>query len=136
MLPYCINFASKVVSVTQYHTRKYQVLKNKNQLDVTCYLLFYFLETPHISGINMPIFRIMRLYCWTTILAASFLVCCVFDFGGGSAGNPDTTPAEPPPKSNTQQTKNEAANMVVQQYSRIILKMGILMPETCWVSKM
>jgi len=30
-----------------------------------------------------------------------------------------------------QQTKNETANVVVQQYSRIPLKMGILMPETC-----
>jgi len=48
-----------------------------------------------------------------------------------SAGNPDTTPAEPHPNSNTQQTKNETANIVVQQYSRILLKMGILMPETC-----
>jgi len=31
----------------------------------------------------------------------------------------------------TQQTKNETANVVVQQYSHILLKMGILMPETC-----
>jgi len=29
-----------------------------------------------------------------------------------------------------QQNKNETANVVVQQYSRILLKMGILMPET------
>jgi len=29
------------------------------------------------------------------------------------------------------QTKNETTNVVVQQYSRILLKMGILMPETC-----
>ena len=33
------------------------------------------------------------------------------------------------------QTKNETASVVVQQYSRIILKMGILMPEKCRVSK-
>ena len=36
----------------------------------------------------------------------------------------------PSPDSNTQQTKNETANVVVQQYSRILLKIGILMPET------
>jgi len=49
--------------------------------------------------------------------------------------HPDTTPADPHPNFNTQQTKNETANVIVQQYSRILLKMGILMPETCWVSK-
>jgi len=47
------------------------------------------------------------------------------------AGSPDTTLAEPHPNSNTQQTKNETANVVVQQHSRKLLKMGILMPETC-----
>jgi len=47
------------------------------------------------------------------------------------AGNPDATPADPHPNSNTQQTKKETANVVVQQNSRILLKMGILMPETC-----
>jgi len=52
-----------------------------------------------------------------------------------SAGSPDTTPADPHPNSNTQQTKNETANVVVHQYSRILLKMSILMPETCSVSK-
>ena len=51
------------------------------------------------------------------------------------ADSPDTTLAEPHPDSNTQQSKNTTANMVVQQYSRKLLKMDILMPETCWVSK-
>jgi hypothetical protein len=49
-------------------------------------------------------------------------------FGWG--GNPDTTPAEPHSNSNTQQTKNVTANVLVQQYSRILPKMGILMHET------
>jgi len=49
----------------------------------------------------------------------------------GVSGNPDTTPAETHPYSNTQQTKNETANLVVQEHSRILLKMGILMPEAC-----
>jgi len=47
------------------------------------------------------------------------------------AGNPDTTPAEQHPNSNTQQSKNNTANVVVQQHSRELLKMDILMPETC-----
>jgi len=34
--------------------------------------LFYFLETQHVSDINVPIFRSLRLCCWTTTLAVSF----------------------------------------------------------------
>ena len=52
-----------------------------------------------------------------------------------SACSPDTTPAEPHLNSNTQQTKNETNNVVIQQHSRKLLMMGILMPETCWVYK-
>jgi len=48
-----------------------------------------------------------------------------------SAGSLDTTLAEPHPNSNTHQIKNEMANVVVQQHSRKLLKMDILMPETC-----
>jgi hypothetical protein len=48
-----------------------------------------------------------------------------------AVGSPDTTLAEPHPNSNTQQTKNEKANVEVQQNSRKLLKMGILMLETC-----
>jgi len=47
------------------------------------------------------------------------------------ADSPDTTPAEPHPNSNTQQSKNNTANVVVQQHSHKLLKMYILMPETC-----
>jgi len=31
--------------------------------------LFFFLDTQRVSGINMPIFRSLRLCCWTTIFA-------------------------------------------------------------------
>jgi len=48
-----------------------------------------------------------------------------------AAGSPDTTPAEPHPNSKTQQPKNNTANVVVQQHSRKLLKMDILMLETC-----
>jgi len=122
-------------------------LKNNKKLN-RCHPLFFILllgDSQHVSGINMPIFRSMRLYSWTITLAVLFLVCCVLEFGCSSAGvisgllasagNPDTTPAKPHPNSNTQQTNNKTANVVVQQYSSILLKMGILMPETCWVSK-
>ena len=51
------------------------------------------------------------------------------------AGSPDTTLAEPHHNSNTQQSKNNTANVVVQQHSRKLLKMDILLPETRWVSE-
>ena len=50
---------------------------------------------------------------------------------GSSAGSPDNTPTKPQPNSNTQQTKNNTANVVVQQHSRKLLNMDILMTETC-----
>jgi len=55
-----------------------------------------------------------------------------FGWGGiRAAGSLDTTLAEPHPESNTQQSKNNTSNVVVQQHSRKILKIDILMPETC-----
>jgi hypothetical protein len=51
--------------------------------------------------------------------------------GCASAGSLDTTLAEPHPNSNIQQSKNETANVVVQQHTGKLLKIGILMPETC-----
>ena len=51
------------------------------------------------------------------------------------AGSPDTTLTEPHRNSNTQQSKNNTANVIVQQHSRKILKMDILMSETCWAHK-
>jgi len=144
---YCTYFGIPSIQLQSFlHNRNIRKqmllqLKNKKPIDVTCYFLFYFLETQQVSGINMPIFRSMLLYCWTTTLAVLLLVCCVLEFGCGLAGvvsglpaeasNPDMTPAELHPNSNTQQTKNKTANVIVQLYSRILLKMGILIPETC-----
>ena len=52
-----------------------------------------------------------------------------------SAGSLDTTLTEPHPNSNTHQIMNETANVVVQQHSRKLLKIGIFMPEICRVPK-
>jgi len=47
-----------------------------------------------------------------------------------SAGSPDNTLAELHPNSNTQQSKKNTAIVVVQQHSRKLLKVDILMPGT------
>jgi len=54
-------------------------LKNKKR--IRCHLLYllYFLDTQHVSGINMSIFRSLRLCCWTTTLTVLFLDFCVLE---------------------------------------------------------
>jgi len=48
-----------------------------------------------------------------------------------SACNTDTTPTQPHRNSNTLRTKNNATNVVIQQNSRKLMAMDILMSETC-----
>jgi len=43
----------------------------------------------------------------------------------------DTTPTQPHRNSNTHRTKNNTTNVVIQQNSRKVLVMDILMSETC-----
>ena len=51
------------------------------------------------------------------------------------ACNTDTTPTQPHRNSNTHRTKNNTTNVVIQQNSRKLLVMDILMSETCWTHK-
>ena len=52
-----------------------------------------------------------------------------------STCNSDTTPTQPHRNSNTHRTKNNTTNVVIQQNSRKLLMMDILMSETCWAHK-
>ena len=52
-----------------------------------------------------------------------------------SACNTDITPTQPHRNSNTHRTKNNTTNVVLQQNSRKLLMMDILMSETCWAHK-
>jgi hypothetical protein len=115
----------------------------KDQLDVTCY--FYFLCTQHVSDINIPIIRSLRLCCWITTLVVLSLFRCVLEIWCGwvwvvpvlqaSAYNTDTTQIQPHQISNTQRNKNKTTNVVIKQHRSKLLMMGILMSETCWVHK-
>jgi len=51
------------------------------------------------------------------------------------ACNTDTTQTQPHQISNTQRTKKKTTNVAIQQHSRKLLMMDILMSETCWVHK-
>jgi len=108
-------------------------------------ILFHFFCAQHASEINLSIVRSLRLFCWITTLVVLFLVRCVLEFRCGwvgvvsvfqveaSACNTDTTPTQPHWKSNTHRTKNNTTNVVIQQNSRKLLTMDILMSEKCWI---
>jgi len=100
-------------------------------------ILSHFLCAQHVSDINISIIRSLRLFCWITTLVILFLVHCVLEFrcGCASACNTDTTPTQPHWNSNTHRTKNNTTNVVIQQNSRKLLMMDILMSETCWAHK-
>jgi len=91
-------------------------------------ILFHFVCAQHVSDINISIIRSLRLSCWIATLVVLFLVWCVL----AEACNTDTTPIQPHRNSNTHQTKNNTTNVAIQQNSRKLLMMDILMSETCW----
>jgi len=47
------------------------------------------------------------------------------------ACNTDTTQTQPHQISNTQRTENKATDVVIQQHSRKLMMMDILISETC-----
>ena len=111
-------------------------------------ILFHLLCAQHVSDINMSIFRSLRLCWWITTSVVLFSVRCVLElllrlvFGGVRSAGWSTTVLQPaertPPNtsrnksSNTQRTENKTTDVVIQQQSRKLLKMDILMSETCW----
>ena len=98
-------------------------------------MLFHFLCVQHVSDINISIIRSLWLFCWITSSAVLFLVRCVFRCGCVGVV-PHTTPAQPHRNSNTHRTKNNTTNVLIQQNSRKLLMMDILMSETCSARKM
>jgi len=77
-------------------------------------ILFHFLCAQNVSDINRSIIKSLRLF-WLKL---------------ASACNMDTTPTQPHQISNTHRTKNKTTNVVIQQNSRKLLMMDILMSET------
>ena len=102
---------------------------------MTLAILFH-LCAQHVSDINISIFRSLRLCWWITTSVVLFSVRCVLELLQAEAL---LQPAKrTPPKtartksSNTQRTENKTTDVVIHQHSRKLLKMDILMSETCW----
>ena len=60
---------------------------------------------------------------------------CFLSESCASACKTSTTQTQPHQISNTQRTENKTTDVVIQQHSRKLLKMDILMSETCWAHK-
>ena len=87
----------------------------KNERPTWWHLLFYF--TSYV--LNMFRTLIYRFAGWS----------CV------SAWKTSTTQNQPHQISNTQRAENKTTYVVIQQHSRKLLVMDILMSETCWAHK-
>ena len=86
-------------------------------------ILFHLLRAQHVSDTNIPIFRSLRLCWWIT--TSVFL----FSVQPAKRTPPNTNRNK---SSNTQRTENKKTDMVIHQHSRKLLKMDILVSETCW----
>ena len=60
-----------------------------------------------------------------------FIGPCIIAIVEAEACNTDTTQNQPHQISNTQWTENKKTDVVIQQHSRKLLMMDILMSETC-----
>ena len=66
---------------------------------------------------------------------SQFVVCWRFGadgFGWCSACKTSTTQNQPHQISNTQRTENKTADVAIHQHSHRLLKMDVLISETCW----
>jgi len=71
-----------------------------------------------------------------TLMCPSPGACdCAVELPQASACNTDATPTQPHRNPNTHRTKNNTTYVVIQQSSRKLLMMDILMSETCWARK-
>ena len=96
-------------------------------------ILFHLLCTQHVSDINISIFRSLRLCWWITTSVVLFSVRCVLELllrlKPANRTSPNTSRNK---SSNTQRTENKTTDVAIHQHSRKLLKMDILMSETCW----
>ena len=86
-------------------------------------ILFHYLCAQHVSGINMSIIRSLRLCCAVVLVLRA------------EACKTSTTQNQPHQISNTQRSENKTIDVVIEQHSRKLLMMDILISETCWAHK-
>jgi hypothetical protein len=130
----CVKYCCNGISLFNYClSNKIHNTIVENKRPTWCHLqfLFHFVCSQHVSDINISIIRILRLFCLiTTLVVCSwFDVCWCFRCGWVSV---DTTPTQLHRKHQHTSNQEHTTNLVIQQNSRKLLMMDILMPETCW----
>ena len=98
-------------------------------------ILFHFLCAQHVSDINISIIRSLRLCCWLTTSVVLFSVRCVLEIWCGWFWVVFFLQAEAQLQPATQRTENKTTDVLIQQHSRKLLMMDILMSEICWAHK-
>jgi len=120
-------------SVLLYDNKHNQVLKNKRL--TWCHLLFYF--TSYVLNMFRTLIYQSSGACDYAVELPHWSFCSWFPvcwrFGASLQGGQYSNPTAP----NLQHTANQEqkTNVVIQQHSRKLLMMDILMSETCWVHK-
>jgi len=98
-------------------------------------ILLHFLCAQHVSDINISIIRSWRLFCWiTTLVVCSWFDVCWSFVVVGLEWYPCFR-LQPATRIILQPNHNNMANVVIQENSRKLLMMDILMSETCWAHK-
>ena len=83
-------------------------------------------ELTHRSSCSQ--FVVLEFWCgWFYVVLVLQAEACGLQTG--------TTQNQPHQISNTQRTENKTTDVVIQQHSRRLLMMDILMSETCWAHK-
>jgi len=111
----------------------------KNKRPTWCHLLFYFfsyalnmfrtLIYPSSGACDCAVEIPHRSFC------SRFVVCWRYSAAGFEPATRTLLKSQPHQISNTQRTENTTTNAVIQQHSRKLLMMDILMSETCWAHK-
>ena len=88
-------------------------------------ILFHLLCAQHVSDINISIFRSLRLCCWITTSVVLFCKDGCFSISVTTHRKVTLMLKHP-------SLQNKTTDVVIHQHSRKLLKMDILMSETCW----
>jgi hypothetical protein len=121
--------------------------REKSQQDSTNLIFIIRPLSQHVSGITMPIFKRTRLcstaygvlhwLCWLWLCGAGTRAVCavwklLFDSVKQSNSNFHTVHTAGVPTPHNHSRHNQCRKPCAVERSLVLLKMGIMMPETCW----